>query len=565
MSASTLALGSASYTLLEALDGKDIAKASLRGTTETLQAINRGGLISSVGIQGDGNTTLNITDRSQFLVYNDDQRSDVSQSLNPDANAANINILANTEFSQFGLGSGNNRINAARDLVDSEIQALGGNDTVRIGGSAEGSFVSLGDGQDNFTASRATNNLDVAMGAGDDTALFLGTLTAGPGSLAQWGANEGIRSGSNIVDMGDGADSATFLGGVQAGTDGDNYEIQLGAGNDTAVFGGNSDSEGFVLNTGTGSDNVTLGRNTTNAAIDLGWNGAGAPEGDLMVLGLGATLSDSAIRSGQSRDTLRLAGTVTDTHLDLGWGGSLVEVDGLSGFGTTDATVWDLGSGNDTLTFGELSDISVLGGGSGFISLGLGADQLNLLGSGDGAYGSIEFDLGNDGESDTIVFGLDSSYYGFTISNFGTNDILFIGTGSYGYGYQFLNEFANETDLLDFQTLGNVIWSQNVDAYGTEQSIMTLGQGSLETNEKGDLTALTEGWLEINNDGSWIALDKIGEPVLDDSGEPAIEYFDPITISNPYQLSDSINWGNSDDKPMSSMDTSITLPEDNNA
>ena len=107
------------------------------------------------------------------------------------------------------------------------------------------------------------------MGEGDDTALFLGTLTAGPNLVTPKEYNDG----QNIVDMGAGDDSATFLGGVQGGVAGSTgYEIQLGAGDDIVVFGANSTSDGFLLNTGTGSDTVKLGRTTSNAVIDLGWD-----------------------------------------------------------------------------------------------------------------------------------------------------------------------------------------------------------------------------------------------------------------------------------------------------
>jgi hypothetical protein len=505
MAASTLALGQAAYTLLEAVDGTDLAKAQLRGTTETLQAMSRGGLINQVEIQGDRLTSLNVTDRSAFLSFND---ADVIGLPDGTPANANINILANAENSSFNLGAGNNRLNTSRDLSESEVRAFSGNDTVRIGGSANGSDVSLGAGDDDLTVSRASANFQVAMGAGDDTALFLGTLTSG--------------ESNNVINMGDGADRATFLGGVQGGAPGSTgYELQLGAGNDTAVFGGNSVSDGFLLDTGLGSDRVTLGRDTRNAALDLGWDQGGLmATGDTVVLGVGATLADSAIRSGQSQDVLNFAGTVTDTSLDLGRGNSQVDVNGIAGFGTLGTTVWDMGSGNDTLTFGELSDISLLGDGSGFISLGSGADQLNLLGSGDGGFGAIEFDLGNDGDVDTIVFGLDSSYTDFTISNFGTNDILFIGAGSYGYGYQFLNEFANEWDLQAFQSAGNVIWSQDLNATSADQSLMTLDQD----------------FFSENDDDSWSALDEHNQPVLD-------QYDQPITISDPGQLTSTDNWG----------------------
>lgn len=533
MAASTLALGQASYELLDQLDDRGV-RASVRGSTTTLQSETRGEEVnltgSGIGIEAQ---QLRVTDRSQGLIYNDLDSNDPSIGTN-----ANISILANSDGSIFGLGAGNNRFNAARDLTNSEIQALGGSDSVRIGGQADNSFVSLGDGSDQFTVSRASSNLDVSMdgdnGTGDDTALFLGTLSAGSG------ARDGltVNRGSNIVDMGGGDDRATFLGGVQGGVAGESgYELQLGSGNDTAVFGGNSESEGFLLDTGVGSDVVTLGRNTSNAAIDLGWNEASDLNGDLVVLGAGATLVDSAIRSGQSTDTLRLGGAVVDTSLDLGWGNSLVEADGAVVFSST--TVWDLGGGGDTLTFGEQS--TLFGNNFGFVSLGSGADELNLIGI---AGYDIGFDLGNDGDVDTVTFGIDSGYAGITISNFGTNDILFIGAGSYGYGYEFLNDYANEFDLYDFQQAANVIWQQDTSGSSTEQTLMTLNadelftdadstDGYVETTVSETSTTISaEEYIvsELANDTAWSSL---GSPLSASENQPSPPLFpenlDPST------------------------------------
>lgn len=578
-SSATLALGQASYTLLDVLgdDGAKVASLSKRGSTETLSAVKRGGEISDIGITGDGLTTLNVADRSSRLFYADDGEvvDGVTSNFEYDSK---INLLAGSSFSTFELGDGDNRFNAARDLTDSEVTAHEGDDTIRIGGSADGSFVSTGDGDDHFTANRGSEGLDVAMGEGDDTALFLGTLTAGPNLVTPTEYNvewynfeyDGeytsftmedyfvINGAKNIVDMGDGDDSATFLGGVRGDTpitftvhdlfdlygitvSGSNpiittvtsgaggkvhlnedgtvtftpiatngvadfgftysytddydqlqfgystveasphtsgYEIQLGAGYDTVVFGANSTSDGFVLNTGTGSDMVTLGRITTNAVIDLGWDNGGNgdiqynensglddnfdlgyEQGDLVVLGVGATLTDSLIRSGQSNDLLFLTGTVTDSTLDLGWGNADVDVSGAVGFGDDTDALWDLGGGNDTLTFREYSDISLLGNESyGYFDLGTGADSLSLLGTGFGEWGAIEFDLGDDSDIDTIEFVLDPAYSGLLINNFGDEDILIIGDSEYGYEDLFGSGGGGD-DLSTFLAAGNEIRS----------------------------------------------------------------------------------------------------------
>ena len=150
MSASaTLALGQASYDLLEVLDlAENGASLSTKGSTQTLSAVKRGGQISNIGILSDGLTTLNVTDRSAGLFY-----ADVGDVANRKYDSK-INLLAGSSFSTFELGNGDNRFNAARDLTDSEVTAHEGDDTIRIGGIADGSFVSTGDGYYQFTANR---------------------------------------------------------------------------------------------------------------------------------------------------------------------------------------------------------------------------------------------------------------------------------------------------------------------------------------------------------------------------------------------------------------------------
>ena len=179
----------------------------------------------------------------------------------------------------------------------------------------------------------------------------------------------------------------------------------------------------------------------------------------MVVLGVGATLADSLIRSGQSNDELILTGTVTDTTLDLGWGNSEVDVFDVVGF--SDYTEWDLGGGNDALTFHEWSDISLLSeDGYAYIDLGTGADSISLLGSGFGdAWSGIEFDLGSDGDGDTIEFGLGSAYSGLLISNFGDSDILIIGSDSYDYDDLFASGYGYDENLGTFLLAGNEIRS----------------------------------------------------------------------------------------------------------
>jgi hypothetical protein len=183
--------------------------------------------------------------------------------------------------------------------------------------------------------------------------------------------------------------------------------------------------------------------------------------------------------------------------------------------------VWDLGDGSDTLIFtGTVTD----GGSGGYVSLGLGADTLKLLGSGNG----IEFDLGNDNAIDEVRFGADSTYFDLVISNFGFNDILWIGDGKYGYQYEFLNESANELDLDGFRFANNVIWSQIDNAGSADQEVMTLDTAQFEDGSLAEIdnTYGTDGEVIASMDepSEWVS-----SSVPLSSTEPTPEPFFPDT------------------------------------
>lgn len=518
----TLALSQASYSLLDILDDEGSAVASARksGTTEVLQAVERGGEIAGVSVSvnggfGEGLSSFNVTDRTTGLQFTD---SDTGPSPGDTSNAY-LNLLGNADQAWIDVGNGDNRVNAARNFENSTFQSGDGSDTFRVGGSADNAEISLGEGNDQLTIGRSSSDLNADLGKGDDTALFLGTLT-------------NSDSGLNAISMGAGNDRATFLGGIQ-GRDKSPYLISLGEGDDVATFGSRSTTSKTILGTGDGADTVILGRTTDQSLIDLG---SDSQSGDEVILGVGATLESSYITSGNASDTLRLAGSVTNTNINLyGDGGQAsVAVDGAVAMGDgNSASVWDLGSGDDTLIFSDLSTID----GDGYISLGAGSDELILNGSGFGGYGALEFDLGSDSDSDTIRFGDSESYAGITISNFGQSDILFIGLGSYGYGYSFINEFANAFDLDNFRNVGNVIWAQDFEADPSQQSIMTLDDTDFTLNDDGtssviagDGTYLTEETTVISDladEMTWFGAMDAEEPQSTNPPSASLGWIEP--------------------------------------
>lgn len=450
MATSTLALGQASYDLLESLEKVTQSINKDGSTTQTVRATQRGGEISGLRVEGSlegGIYNFNIADRSVGMVIADNLDS---------FNSTNINFLANADQANVALGNGNQRFNASGAFTNSTLSSGEGYDTVRIGGAATGTDINLGNedgwGSKFVTISRAQTDLDVNTGGGNDSLLFLGTLTAGGDPNNKPWSNSidpSPQEYSNIINSGKGNDTVILIGGVKG-----NYEVQLSEGDDSVIFGARSASEYFSLDTGIGSDTVTLGYITNNARINLGTDGFYS---DSLVLGLGAEITNSTITSGQdSGDFLTFNGNVTATDLNLGAGGDSIQANAFVSFGSgTSSTAWDLGAGNDTLIFnGDLS-------GGGIINLGSGQDSIALFGGGNGGQwywnwnDSLLIDLGIDSEADTIEFGDPYAYSGFAIQNFGIEDILIIGGSSYGYND--LSYYSDDSvgDLAEFKQANN--------------------------------------------------------------------------------------------------------------
>ena len=434
MAATTLALGSASYELLDALVTTSPNSTPGTGATATLSAKQRGGTIGGAtgaekvdltvpfGTAAGQASALNVSSVSNGLIVRDNDSALVGGSSGSDAT---VNFLANASNAQVLLGGGNNRFNASRDFVASALNSGDGNDSIRIGGAANGSLFNTAGGNDSLIVGKTSADVDANLGAGNDSALFLGALIAGSDSTKSWDSSVQAHDQfngdyNNIVNLGEGNDSASFQGGVTG-----NYELQMGGGADTTVFGSRSLNSGFLLDTGSGSDSTVLGFQTNNVEIQLG----SGPFSDTLVLGLGADLLNSTISSSQSGisqglgDRLLFAGDLMSVGIQLGSGRDSLNLTGTASFaGPTDS--WSLADGNDTVILGASSDVF----GHGLISLGAGADSLFMAGTGD----DFMIDLGSDWSADTIAFAATSpsgefGYTGLTINNFSNGDILLIG------------------------------------------------------------------------------------------------------------------------------------------
>jgi hypothetical protein len=194
MAATTLALGQAAYDLLDELDGavdgeisQELESLSIR---ENIRSSVRGAVLDNLSIDADGANfsfnsaevgkgtieSLNILDRSRNFSFTDSDLDTTASTTGVDgvdgvfdtstglASNANINFLASADTAEVALGGGDNFLNASRDFTNSEVQSLDGADTIRIGGSANGSFFSTGAGEDNLSVAGSSEGLNVSMG-----------------------------------------------------------------------------------------------------------------------------------------------------------------------------------------------------------------------------------------------------------------------------------------------------------------------------------------------------------------------------------------------------------------
>jgi hypothetical protein len=458
--ASTLALGQATYQLLEELeDGNfkavdkvnSIATAdnvrvsqlkSRTATTTTVRSL-RNASVDGFGIGEDLNA-LNYNSFANDNLILQGNFNDLEVSLG--AGADTLNILGNVEGAQIlmdreggpryideqygsfeGAYQANDALNITGNLTSSgsefsnasdstrvrnnQIFTGGGNDTVRISGIVEDTDFHLGSGHDSLVIGGDADRVFVGAEGGRDYIEFRGS------------ANDAV------VNTGADADTVVFRGQIY----GSGFDIR-----------NNSDDQFLLFDS---SDSSATSR---TAAVELG-------EGnDSLVVAAGA--SGVEINTGSGFDTLRLAGSFTDTafHLD-GFletnfnGADSITVSANSYFESTDFssrnTLGDtlvVGSNttliNSNLYFGSGADNLVFGSNNNFlswdassvISLGEGADTL-VFGAGSSFDGLI-INLGGDDDIDVIRFAdqqLDP--YGLNITGAGEGDILYIGNNQYFY------------------------------------------------------------------------------------------------------------------------------------
>lgn len=440
MAATTLALGTSSYALLESLEDKGGAaqlKVTKSGSSTTIRATGGPtGEIQGLGITtgGDlfpnqpgfggiiqGNGAGSVTEKNSninaFGNLEDFQASlgGAGDTLNIFGGIKGSRIYLDSVYSESPDGSDllsvSESVTKGSSLQDNLIYSGSGNDTIRIAGSIEDAFVFLGAGNDSFTAGSGTN-VDVKGDAGNDYIQFKGPST-----------DVRINSGSDAdtVVLSGLAGTSTDLSGnpyEYAGTHGEGQPfifstqgqaaIEMGDGNDSLVLGsGSYTNASFSTGIGTDTISISKGSEFNNAYFQLGNQETIQISGkDKFTSAQGNTFLETTISSNNNGGDSLVFGSTT-SFLDSGIalaGGSDSIVFGSNS--TITNSYINTGSGGDTLVFGSNTTFTDL--------------SINLGGA-DGAIDRIYFNA--------ISYDLDQ----VKITGADCNDVLYIGATAYTY------------------------------------------------------------------------------------------------------------------------------------
>lgn len=385
MPASTLALSSANYELLDALG-------------------DLGGANGGVFVGENEDSTVNSR-----LYVKGDQVNDFNLALG--SGNSKVDVFAKVSGGDVLLGQGNDYLdlregitglNESRDIVsdnetfdnsfDSQIDGGAGNDTIRIGGDVVDSRIYLGEGNDSLTVLGSSSNVYVSGDKGNDFVEFRGEINDNVVMQSGSGADTVIFSGSNLTN------SAIELGVdndlLILSSDINDTEINSGDGEDTLRISGQIDST-TIYNSG-GDDLVTLSR---DSSFENSVYSSTSGSSDTLILGTGLSLDNSNFYLGDENDYISL--------------------------------------GSEWISFGSL------------ISLGDGADTFVANNSVDSFFSDLSLDLGaNDDDVDRLYFDSSDTFDSLVITGVGDEDILYIGSVEYEYGFNSGNDtitFGNQT------------------------------------------------------------------------------------------------------------------------
>ena len=391
MAASTLALGTSSYVLLDQLDGADQLQVSKSASSTTIRSTpNSGGTIEALGItsglgslpsgwepaQSQG-TLSTVEIKSNVNVFAN--LSDFQASVG--SNADTLNIFGTIGGSRIFLddavaGTQNGSSLDANDLLsvsgsikkgsdeqgfqDNLIYTGSGNDTIRIAGSIEEAFVFLGAGNDSLTAGSGAN-VDVYGGDGNDYIQFKRPST-----------DVRINAGNN-------ADTVVLSGLSGTAPELNGISGQAGIYNNQLIFSSQGQA---AIDTGSGNDSLVLG---SGSYFNTSFNtGAGI---DTISIAAGNTFGNTYFQLGSDTPSISNKEKFTsaqNNHFfsttiasNNGGGDSLIFGSGTQ-FGTENhedyvdpGSTISLGTGADSIVFGSNSVIT-----NSYINTGSGADTL---------------------------------------------------------------------------------------------------------------------------------------------------------------------------------------------
>jgi hypothetical protein len=456
MAATTLAIGSNGYELLDLLDSSGASPSPLTSASGTLtkgetdsrgtvlksgnnRTLNlrssdgRNGTISDLGVGTVGRTPLDNNTTNIFA--NVKEFTSVQGALND-----TLNIFGNVDGARIFTDEG--VIQPIGSSVVNESDNTAGDDFIRISGNLSGSeynstrsTIYTDDGDDTIRIGGNVSDTDFFLGNQNDLLDIRGNID--DSYISTDGSGEVDGSGGPLDDgaAGNGNDYVR-IGGTATST-----IIQTYGGNDTLNIGGNF--SGTYINT-TGIDRA-------DAAVELG---AGQ---DSLILSNGA--STAQFNTGTGSDTVNLSGDYDNTSFYLGGdssssGGDYFSSDRNGSF--SNSTISSANSSGDTLIFGSSNTFinSTLNnsGGADSIVFGSGLNffnsSINTNGGGDtlvfGANSSFfnsTLDLGSNSSADQIYFsGTNSDLSGLSITGADANDTLFIGMTAYSWnGSNFVN------------------------------------------------------------------------------------------------------------------------------
>ena len=456
MVATTLALGTSSYALLESLGdpgGGAQLKVTKSGSSTTIRATGGPtGEIDGLGLTTGSHQSPNESGFGGAIIGNGNGgETEINSNINAFANLKDfqaslggagdtLNVFGGIEGSRIyldrsleGVQNGftedgsdllsvSGSITQGSNLQDNLIYSGSGNDTIRIAGSIEDAFVFLGAGNDSFTAGSG-KNVDVKGDAGNDYIQFKGQSTdvrIDSGNNADTIVLSGLEGGNSDLGSDPNEAAGTYGNDPFVFSSQGKAAINMGSGNDSLVLGsGNYTNASFNTNIGNDTISIAKGSYFDNAYFQLG-NAQliDNTDKDKFTSAQGNQFFGTTISSNNGgADSLVFGSTTTfdDSGIALS-GGSDSVVFGSNSIITN--SYMNTGSGGDTLVFGSNTTFTDL-------SINLGGD--------DGAVDHIYFNA-NSGNLDEVE-----------ITGANNGDYLYIGatTFSYNAGDFYINNQVN--------------------------------------------------------------------------------------------------------------------------